>query len=207
MWNEPRRGRGVSRWARHGRRAALAPGGFTIVELLVVLTVVGILLGMARPHIDLAGFRIRAGVQQVGTTLLAAQRLAIKRQHNVVVAFDESRGLIRIHEDADNDGAMDAGEAVRWVELGDELAFGRAGAAARPMGEDAVNYTKTRAGLPAVTFHRNGSVSEEGGFYITSRRALATQLHPGDTHAVEIERSTGRVTWFRYEGSSWRRGF
>jgi hypothetical protein len=53
-------------------------------------------------------------------------------------------------------------------------------------------------------FHRTGSASEAKGVYITSLRTG----HPEDTRALEIERSTGRVSWYRFQPpSSWKRGF
>lgn len=182
-------------------------GGFTLLELLVVVTIAGILVGMASPRLDVASFKIRTAVQRIGSTLLMAQRQAIRRQHDVVVAFDVAGNMLRVHVDADNDGVMDGGEDVRWTELGEHVGFGLAGAPARAMGGTAVTYTRAQGGLPAVTFHRNGSVSEEGGFYLTSRRALRTGIHTDDTHAVEIARATGRVSWFRFDAEAWRRGF
>jgi prepilin-type N-terminal cleavage/methylation domain-containing protein len=183
------------------------PAGFTLIELLAVLVLIAIVAGFAAPRIDLARFEIQGGVQQVSTALMQAQRSAVKRQHNVVVAFDESGQTLRIHEDANNNGAIEAGETVRLVPLGEVVVFGRAGVPARPMGDDAISFKREQDGLPAVTFRRNGSTTEEGGFYLTSRRALQAGGRPQDSHAIEIERATGRITWFSYQAPDWRRGF
>lgn len=64
-----------------------------------------------------------------------------------------------------------------------------------------------QGGLPALTFHRDGSASEEGGFYITSRRAQVVGGYPQDTRAVEVERATGRPSWYRAGINEWHRGF
>lgn len=183
------------------------PAGFTLLELVVVMALFAILAGFAAPRLDLARFEIQSGVHQVSTSLMLAQRTAVKAQHDVVVAFDEANQLLRIHLDGNNNGAIDADEEVRSVPLGDAVVFGRVGAPARAMGSDAVSFKKQQAGLPAVVFHRNGSASEEGGFYLTSRRALEVGNRPEDSHAIEVERATGRVSWFRYRASEWRRGF
>ncbi|NIS32581.1 MAG: prepilin-type N-terminal cleavage/methylation domain-containing protein, partial [Actinobacteria bacterium] len=87
--------------------------GFTLIEMLVVVTVIGILVGMAAPKIDATEFRMRGAVREVGTTLLAAQGQAVMRQHDVVVAIDTVGRRLRVHSDADNDGVVDEGEAVR----------------------------------------------------------------------------------------------
>jgi hypothetical protein len=71
------------------------------------------------------------------------------------------------------------------------------------MGGNPINFTKQVGGMPAVVFHRDGSASEFGGFYLT----FATGNRAKDTRAVEIERATGRAVWYRYSPPSWRRIF
>ncbi|NIS32582.1 MAG: hypothetical protein GWO04_22640, partial [Actinobacteria bacterium] len=75
---------------------------------------------------------------------------------------------------------------VRTVELAEVVAFGRGSAPARPIGAAAVVLTRTQAGAPAITFHRDGSANEEGGFYLTSRRSEGTAMFATDAYAVEI---------------------
>lgn len=182
--------------------------GVTLVELLVVVFLFAVVAGFAIPRIDFVRFEVQGAVQQVGTTLLAAQRTAIKRQHDVVVAFDAASGVIRVHEDTNNNRQIDPGEAVRYVTLGEHVTFGRVGAPTIPtLGEGVISFTRTQGELPAVIFGRGGHASEHGGIYLTSRRA---QLHgpiDGHDHAIEVERATGRVNWLRYTDERWARGF
>jgi prepilin-type N-terminal cleavage/methylation domain-containing protein len=179
--------------------------GVTLVELLIVVAIIGIVAGIALPRINLTRFRVDGAMQSAGIVLLGAQRLAATRQHDVIVGFDQANGTIRVHQDANNNGLIDGGEAVTTRELGELVVFGRAGAAAHAVGAAAVTFTQTRGGLLAVTFHRNGSASEYGGVYITSRRAVLAGLAT-DTRLLEIERSTGRTSWYRYN-NGWIRGF
>jgi hypothetical protein len=96
------------------------------VELIVVLAMIAIVVGFAAPRIDFIHFEIHGAVQRVNSTVMAAQRTAIKRQHNVIVAFDVEGGLIRIHEDANNnrqgnDYAIEVERAtgrVSWLHYG-----------------------------------------------------------------------------------------
>lgn len=182
------------------------PAGFTIVEMIVVLVIAGILTTMALPRFSLTRYRMDGAVRGMATTMIYAQRVAVKRQHNVVVRFDVTEGLVRIHQDDDNDGTVDSGERERVVRLQEGVLFGLEDAPARGMGSDAVSFSAD-GGMPAVTFHRNGSTNEEGGFYLTSERAYHGD-HPGDARAVEISRSTGRVAWYRYRSdeNAWEQG-
>ena len=136
---------------------------------------------------------------------LAAQQQAVTRQHDFVVGFDAPNGSIRVHQDANNDGKIDAGERVRNWPLGDNVVFGRGGAPAFAIGQPAVTFTQVREGLPSVIFHRSGSASEYGGFYLTSRRSALGGLSR-DARAIEVERATGRATWYRYV-NQWSKDF
>lgn len=181
--------------------------GVTLIELVTVLVIIGIVVTIALPSIDLPRYRIEGAIQAVGTTLLAAQQYAVSRQHDVVVQLDVAAGALRLHYDADNDGVADSDERTRVVPLGEGVVFGRDGATPRPMGPGPITFTRQVNGVPAVIFRRNGSASEAGGIYLTSGRAMQDPQHAGDTRALEIERGTGRTSWLRWNGSSWQAGF
>lgn len=178
--------------------------GFTLVELIVVLFILGLAATFAAPRIDITKFRVNSAVQSLGTTMLAAQRQAVTQQHDIVVLFDTTAHLLRIHEDRNNDGAVGTGEHVRPVTLGEQLVFGRGPALAMSgLGSSAVTFAKRVGGKPAVVFHRDGSASEVGGFYLTSLRAKRDNIRPEDARAVSLARATGRASWFRYRSDGW----
>lgn len=181
--------------------------GVTLVELVMVLVLIGIVATFALPRLDVAHYQIDAGMQGVGTSCLAAQQLAVTRQHDVAIQFDVPRSLLRIHSDANNNGLIEPTEHVRVVSLGEGVRFGATGAPARPIGSGPVTFTKQWGGLPAVVFHRNGSASEAGGIYLTSARALRDPARQSDTRVLEIDRGTGRASWFRWKSGAWQRGF
>lgn len=181
--------------------------GFSLIEVLTLLVVLGIVTSIAVPRLDVQRYQIEGAMQSVGSTLLTAQRAAVQRQHNVIVSFDAANSRIRIHGDVDNDRAIDQGEPVRWEALGDGVRFGRAGAPALFGAEAAISFSLRQNGLPAVVFSRNGAASEEGGFYLTSARALRDAAYARDTRALRIDRSTGRAGWYRLNGTQWTREF
>jgi prepilin-type N-terminal cleavage/methylation domain-containing protein len=188
-----------------GARASL--DGFTLIEMLIVMVILGLVVAFAAPKIDMTRYRVESSMQGIGMTMLAAERQAITQQHDVILLFDVPNNKIRIHDDANNNGVIDAGERVRGVPLGDGIVFGRATAPARPMGAGPVTFTKVINGFPALVFHRDGSASEAGGFYLTSVRAATSGAHLEDSRSIELERATGRASWYKYGAPVWRRAF
>src|SRR5690349_1780030 len=87
--------------------------GFTMIEILMVVIIIGITLTIAVPRFPVSATRADAGVRTVRSLLQVAQRSAVTRQSSVIVGIDAPNHRFRIHEDADNDRAVDAGERVR----------------------------------------------------------------------------------------------
>ncbi len=186
--------------------------GFTLTELMIVVVMIGLIVAFVAPRIDFEHYQVDGGMQAVSTALMAAQREAVAKQHNVAVMFDQSNSTLRILYDLDNDNTIDVNERLRVLSLDSHVLFGRANATPLPqLGGGPISFTRTiggGGGLPAVIFHRNGSASQSGGLYLTSVRANAGVLeHQRDTRALELFRATGRPEWYRYDGTNWTRGF
>ncbi len=170
------------------------------------MILLGLLTAIVAPRVNFIRYRMESAMLGVGTILVAAQRQALSRQHDVIVTFDVPNQMIYVHGDANNDGLVDAGERRRGHPIGETVVFGLGAATARPMGAGPVTFSQLHGGLRSLTFHRNGTASEAAGFYLTSLRGVAG-THPEDTRAIEVERSTGRMSWYRFGTSGWQRGF
>lgn len=180
--------------------------GFTLVEVVMVVVLVAIVAGIAIPAVNVSRFRTDAAALEIATTLQAAQRLSVLRGHNITLAFDLEGQRVRVHLDANNDGVVQPGEEVRWVRLGDGVVFGRGGAPALGSRDRPVSFDQKQGGMPALTFRRNGSASQEGVIYVTSGRSESTGAYPEESRAVEVVRATGRITCWRFGAESWTEG-
>jgi prepilin-type N-terminal cleavage/methylation domain-containing protein len=186
------------RWHRDRR-------GFSLVEALTVIVIIGLMAGMAIPRSGVATYRANSGAQVVTTTLIYAQRQAISRQADTRVAFDVANNELRIHEDANNDNVIDLNERVTMTALPEGVTFGRGAAPARAMGGAVVTFTRTQGMLPLLIFRRDGSASENGGVYVTTVDGLSVG-RTADVRAVEVSRATGRAAWFSYATGAWKEG-
>jgi len=188
----------------HSRRANRA--GFTLIEILMVIVLIAMVAAFGLPKLNWSGYRINGAVRGTTALIARAERMAVTDQFNVNVLFDVPNNQIKIHEDANNDNAIQAGERVRVYPLGEGIVFGRNGAPVRFYSATPVSFTRTQNGMPEIIFRRDGSASENGGFYITTTTAL-TSSRPQDARSIEVIRATGRVEWYQYNGSSWIKKF
>jgi prepilin-type N-terminal cleavage/methylation domain-containing protein len=179
--------------------------GFTLIEAVMVVTIIGIVAGMAIPKAGYSTYLASSGARVLATTLAYAQRQAISQQSDIRVAFDVATNQIRVHEDRNNDNVIDQGERVAFTSLPEGIAFGRGAAAARPLGAATVSFTRTQGVLPVLVFRRDGTASENGVVYLSTVAGLSTG-HDTDTRAIEVSRATGRVSWYSYGTGSWKDG-
>lgn len=177
--------------------------GFSLIEMLFVVTLIGILVGLSVPRFPVAAMRADAGVRTLRATLQRAQRSAVTRQMDVVVGVDAAGSRLVVHEDVNRDGAVDAGEPMRSVPLAEtaQLAApprdGIFGAVSH--GVVGTNL-RTRHNLQTVTFRRDGTASSDLELYVT-----ASGGREQGWRAVVVASSTGRVEGWRLVGSNWAR--
>jgi prepilin-type N-terminal cleavage/methylation domain-containing protein len=125
--------------------------GFTLLELLVVVTVAGILLAIAVPRTraELDRTVVRSAAMDVRTTLGLARALALSSHAMVTVDVDGAQGMLRIRRGADVVMRRGVGMAhgVRLGATRDSLAYDPYG-----MGRGASNLSiVVRKGAAAET--------------------------------------------------------
>lgn len=180
--------------------------GFTLIEILMVIVLIALVAAFGIPKLNFSGYRISGAVRGATSLIARAQRTAVTDQNNVNVLFDVPNNQIKLHEDANNDNAIQGSERVRAYPLGEGIVFGRNGAPVRLYSTATVSFSRTQGGMPEIIFRRDGSASENGGFYITTTTAQKSS-RPQDARSIEVTRATGRAEWYQYNGSSWIKKF
>jgi prepilin-type N-terminal cleavage/methylation domain-containing protein len=179
--------------------------GTTLAELMIVITIIGILSAMMLSRLDFSVFRLDAGVREIEAELQLAQRLALRRQRDVMVSVDATDNRLRLVQDDNDNGAIDAGEKSNWHALEDGVQM-----AAPPLGlfggTNSVPVTgsllKSVTNLPTVIFRRDGAASSDLFIYLTT-----TGVHGGRNYrAVHVVKATGRADWYRYVNGAWVEG-
>jgi prepilin-type N-terminal cleavage/methylation domain-containing protein len=178
--------------------------GFTILELLIVIVIVGLTFGIVAPRfrlsertaVELAGMQLAQDIDVTRTRALSTRQRAR-------VAFDEIEPRYGGYLDHDGDGVI-AQSAVEWQalrgfgerELPRGVRFGRGVAPAIPDdgGSGAVTFTDGR-----VEFDSRGLVSPMGSGGVVY---LVTPTDPSAVVAVSVAPSgnTRLWTWRGTEG-------
>jgi prepilin-type N-terminal cleavage/methylation domain-containing protein len=162
--------------------------GFTLVELIIVMAIIGILLGVSAPFINsyMKDARLREGVRNLKADLELAKIRAVRENAHVAVTFDTTNERYTIFVD---DGAG-GGTADDWAINGGETEIKTV-----DLPDDVDMYEVTFGGSPRVRFRGVGLPNAAGHCYmrnpnnmymglVTSLLGLTTLQQSSDTGAT-----------------------
>jgi prepilin-type N-terminal cleavage/methylation domain-containing protein len=179
---------------------------YTVIEMLIVVTLVSILTAVVMPKVNYTGYRVDVGARGVRVALQRAQAFAVSSQHNMLVAVDVADGRLYVVEDVNNNLTADPGERVITMPLQDGVIFAvspstwaGAPAPSGPItGSNLGMITVNGVSYPGFVFRCDGAASTDAQIYLTSLRAL-----PADFRGVNVTQATGRSDWYKNVGGAW----
>jgi prepilin-type N-terminal cleavage/methylation domain-containing protein len=178
--------------------------GFTMIEMVMVLVLIGLLAGFAIPRLNVARMKSDGAARLVRMLIMNAQRTSITRQSNTIVSFDLVNSRIRIVEDYNNNDTLNTGDRVYWRAVEEGVKF-LTPPMVRVVGGTATSALqgsdlRTVSSYLSITFRRDGSASSDAEIYFSARANVPTEFR-----AMTIAPSTGRTDLYRWTGTAWVR--
>ena len=167
-----------------------------------MLTLIAIMAAMALPRLSFLRYRQDANGLLVQRTLISAQQTSVKKNTNVLFVVDYAGSRMRVAQDTNANGAVDAAEPTQWWKLSEGATF----AIPTTTVDGAIAYYATGPGItttaagPTITFRPDGSASGDAYIYVgvPSGRSDAQR-------AIEMAGATGRTRLYRRKGGIWIR--
>ena len=171
--------------------------GFTLVEIALVITLIGIVVGWAVTRVNLSGYRIDAASRMVQNAIIGAQQTAITRATDVTLRFDRTAqkvGLRFMQDGSQRVVTRPLPEGARFQ----IPATGIDGVAADFAAGPGIETTGT-AFIREVVIAANGTVPR-GDFTVYLG---TTTSRPNDLRALAVKGATTRVTFWTHNGGRW----
>lgn len=179
--------------------------GFSVIELLIVVSIIAIMAAIALPKVRVEQAQVDGAVRTVSMAVMVAQREAVSRGHNVLVVFDTAHHVLRTIWDRNNNLALDAGEKTRPFPISERVVMGRgAGVPAFGASSADVPVMLSLNNAPMMVLQRNGGTDRPLTLYLTSSRAQRGYGEK-DTRALTVDRATARPVWYVWAATGWRR--
>jgi type IV fimbrial biogenesis protein FimT len=156
------------------QRARRSVRGFTLVEMMIVVSIMGVLLAVSAPAMArfLGHWRLNGAASEMAMVMRAARSAAVNKDINVVFTFDDAQGQYSFLEDSNGNGDADAGERQSVVQQ-------------LPPGITIEEFTVPQT---SVTFNPRGSTADGGTIVMRGKGGyeLEIRVYSG-TGNIEVE--------------------
>lgn len=174
--------------------------GFTLIETIMVLAVMGIIMAIATPNFSRwkEKHEINGQAQKVYFDLMLARTNAVKNNNLVRVAFNTTSHTYTIHDDTNDDGTQDSGEAVKSVALENDINFAY-NTGINDIDGNAVSAAVSFSGSQTVVFDSRGQSSASGSVFLLHTSDIASTNDRA--RSISVLQATGAVDYWIYDGN------
>ncbi|MGA3164490.1 MAG: prepilin-type N-terminal cleavage/methylation domain-containing protein [Terriglobia bacterium] len=193
------RDRGVA-----GRRSrVLRAEGFSLIEMLVTISIIGILSGMAYLAFINVMPTVRAdsALQLLAVQLRQAREASVDQRRIIQVTFKGTSEIVTVRQNLD----------LTTTQLSDYfLPYQMAYSVLSGVGDTPDHFGNSSAvslnctGMPCtITFQSDGAVFDSSGNFVNGTVFIGISGRKQTARAVTILGATGRIKGYRYSGTSW----